>query len=110
MGGFEYEVNLPFNEKQGIKNPIFSKIGVEYLQNEWLKTCSMESQFCEHCLRSAKYVEINENRANISTENMRQKLVSKSMYADIVHIQQDIIDSQLSRIRRAHRSLKVLTI
>ena len=38
-------------------------------------------------------VEINENRANISTENMRQKLVNKATYTDIVHNQRDIKDS-----------------
>jgi len=49
--------------------------------------------------------EINENRAIISTENMRQKSVSKAMYADTVHNQRDMNDSQLTRIRGAHRTL-----
>ena len=48
-------------------------------------------------------LEINENRTNISTENMRQKLVSKDTYAGIVRNQQDMNDSQLTRIRGSHR-------
>ena len=61
-------------------------------------------------------VEINENRAKISTENMRQKSVFKATYADIVCNQRDMNDSRLTRIReahrtrRAHRSLKLLNI
>ena len=61
-------------------------------------------------------VEINENRAKISTENMRQKSVSKATYANIVRNQRDLNDSQLTRIRGAHRiwgsyrSLKVFNI
>ena len=61
-------------------------------------------------------VEINENRAKISTENMRQKSVIKATYKDLVHNQRDMNDSQLTRIRGAHRilgahrSLRVLNI
>ena len=55
-------------------------------------------------------VETNENRANISTENMSQKSVSKDTYVDIVRNQQDMYDGQFTRIQGSGRSLKVLNI
>ena len=57
-----------------------------------------------------EHVKINKSRANIATENMRKKAVSKVTYADIVRNQPDIKDSQVSRIRRTHRSLKMWQI
>ena len=53
---------------------------------------------------------------NISTKHMRQKSASKATYPVSVRNQRDMNDSQLTRIwgarriRRAHRSLKVLNI
>ena len=43
VGGFEYSINLPFDRQKGIKNPIFSPGGSEYLMKEWLKKPSLWS-------------------------------------------------------------------
>ena len=43
MDGFKCDIDLPFDGKDGINNPTYSKEGSEYLTNEWLRRLALWS-------------------------------------------------------------------
>ena len=96
--------NLPYITKSQSNSKYNKTVSVSIFHKVWILVIENIDPITPH------HVEINENRAKISTGNMSHKSLSKAMYADSVRNRQDLHYGHLTKIRGAHKSLKVLNI